>query len=63
MYCRNEKICNKCFGDLPYKLGIENVGLTFNKIGEDLKQLSMKSFHDSTVSLNSIDFQSAIIPL
>lgn len=55
MFCTSEKICNVCFGDLPYRLGITNVGLTAAKIGSNFVNLGMKSFHDSSMHLNEIN--------
>ena len=55
MYCTAEHICNVCFGDKPYMVGIENVGLTAGKIGSNFINLSMKSFHDTSMKLESVD--------
>lgn len=55
MYCKTEKICNKCAGELYYKLGIENLGLVSNALAGVLINLSMKSFHDTSVSMMEID--------
>jgi hypothetical protein len=63
LYCKSKKMCNKCYGELPYKLGIVNIGLTFNAVGEKLKNLSMKAFHDMTVKLNNINIEDAITRL
>ena len=54
MYCTTSKRCNKCMGDKPYMVGIENVGLTAGKIGSNYVNLSMKSFHDTTMKLGEI---------
>lgn len=35
-YCQSIKICNKCLGDMVYKLGIRNIGLTMSNIGSAL---------------------------
>ena len=37
--CKDGKICNRCIGDLPYILGVENVGLTTSAIGSGLLNL------------------------
>lgn len=55
MFCTSEKLCNVCFGDLPYRLGVKNVGLTAAKIGSNFVNLGMKSFHDSSMKLNEIN--------
>ena len=51
MYCNSTKICNKCAGEVFYKLGIKNVGLTTTKVSSTLLNKNMKKFHDSTVSV------------
>lgn len=55
MFCTSEKLCNVCFGDLPYRLGVKNVGLTAAKIGSNFVNLGMKSFHDSSMKLNEVN--------
>ena len=60
MFCRTRKICSVCAGELPYRLRIRNVGLTYNGVGETLKKLAMKSFHDSRVKLARIDLDAAV---
>lgn len=55
MYCLGEKLCNKCAGDIFYKLGITNVGLITAQISSDILNMGMKKFHDAsqkTVELN-----------
>ena len=44
-------ICNKCVGNLPYKLNIKNIGMVIPTVASTLKNFSMKNFHDSTVTL------------
>jgi len=61
MHCESEQMCNMCYGHLPYILGLKNIGLTFNAVGEKLKNLSMKSFHDATIHLSEIDLDTAIV--
>lgn len=48
-------ICNKCAGNLYYKLGITNVGMTIPIVASTLKNLCMKNFHDSSVKTIEID--------
>ena len=55
MFCTTDTICNVCFGDKPYKLGIKNVGLTAAKIGSNFVNLGMKSFHDTSMKLYEIN--------
>lgn len=47
-------ICNKCAGNLFYKIGIQNVGVTESMVMSTLKNISMKAFHDSTQKLEEI---------
>lgn len=55
MMCVGKRICNKCAGDLYYKLGIENAGLTASKVATVLTNLNMKKFHDSTIKYHKIN--------
>ena len=52
-------ICNKCAGNMFYKLGIKNIGMTLPVIPSTLKNLSMKSFHDSSVKTTEMDVMKA----
>ena len=52
-------ICNKCLGNLYRRLGITNIGTTTPMIPSTLKNLSMKLFHDSQVSLVEMDVNKA----
>ena len=63
MYCHSPLFCSKCYGELPYKLGIKNIGLTYNSIGEILKNVSMKAFHDSTVKTVKLNLNHSLSPL
>lgn len=57
--CPHEKPCNACAGNFYYKLGTTNVGLTLMQVFSIFKNKSMKSFHDSTVSLTEMDTMAA----
>lgn len=48
-------ICSKCIGNLFYRLGIKNVGLTVPQVASKLKNISMKAFHDDQVGIIEID--------
>lgn len=61
MYCIGEKLCNKCAGELYYKLGIKNAGLTSSRASSTLLNLSMKKFHDSTAKIYDIDVNDIVI--
>jgi hypothetical protein len=52
LYCLNDDICNHCAGELPYKLGIMNIGLTFSDIGSSILQLALKKFHNSAAKIS-----------
>lgn len=51
--------CNHCAGNLPYRTGVENIGMALAAIPAKLKLLSMKSFHDSNVKTIEIDIEHA----
>lgn len=48
-------ICSKCAGNLFYRINKLNIGIETPVIPSKLKNLSMKSFHDSTVKLVEMD--------
>ena len=48
-------ICNKCAGNLFYRLGIRNVGASTPQIPSKLKVLSMKLFHDDQLNFTEMD--------
>ena len=48
-------ICSKCAGNLWYRLGIKNIGLLTAQVPSKLKNISMKSFHDSVVTTVEMD--------
>jgi hypothetical protein len=56
LFCQSEKLCSKCAGELYYKLGIKNIGLTTAKLSSSLLNLSMKVFHDTTLDLYKINY-------
>lgn len=63
LYCTAEggEICNKCLGDVPYIMGIRNIGLTSSAVGDGVLNLLMKSFHDSTQKINAVDIDKMIL--
>ena len=61
LYCTSDKRCNICAGELYYKLGIQNIGLTAAKVGSNLLNMSMKSFHDSTVKVTDIKAENILL--
>ena len=52
-------ICNKCAGNLFYRIGITNIGAATPKIPSTLKNISMKSFHDSVVKPHEMNINRA----
>jgi hypothetical protein len=62
-YCQSTKMCNKCVGDMLYKLGIKNIGLTTAQIGSALMNAALKAFHSlavKTATYNIEDFTKEI---
>lgn len=41
--------CSKCVGERLYRIGVKNVGLTFNIVSGSTLNASMKKFHDISV--------------
>lgn len=52
-------ICNKCAGNLFYRLGITNIGVATPQLASKLKLGAMKGFHDSQVKLAEMDVEKA----
>ena len=61
LFCTSDHICNICFGDLPYMMGIKNIGLTTAKVGSNFVNLGMKSFHDSSLKLTEINENNILV--
>lgn len=55
LFCKGDKLCSKCAGQMCEKLGITNIGLTTSRAATSLLQMSMKKFHDTTASIVKID--------
>lgn len=54
--CESKKgICSKCAGNFFYRIGVKNVGMSTPIVASKLKNLSMKSFHDSSLSFVEMD--------
>ena len=51
--------CNKCLGNLFYKLNVVNVGAATPQLAAKLKLTSMKSFHDASIRLRTLDVKKA----
>lgn len=54
--------CSKCAGNLWYRLGVTNVGMITPQIPSKLKNLLMKSFHDSQVNLTDMNVWECFLP-
>lgn len=54
LYCKADKYCNKCSGDLYHNLGVENVGLLFSRAAGKILNAYMKTFHDLSVKTQDI---------
>jgi hypothetical protein len=52
-------ICHHCAGNFFYRRGSNKIGLAVAQIPDRLKLISMKSFHDSTVTTAKIDASKA----
>ena len=61
LMCVGKKICNHCAGDMYYRLGIKNVGLTASKVATTLTNLNMKKFHENLVKTTQIDVNDMLI--
>ncbi len=61
MFCLNEHICNKCAGDLYYKMGYKNAGLTLARISTTIQGKSMKKFHDTSVKFYEVNVDDIVI--
>jgi hypothetical protein len=46
MFCKTQKICNHCLGDMFYVMKIENIGMHIARISTRIMLLSMKAFHN-----------------
>lgn len=57
--CRNECICNKCAGDLYYLLNTPNIGTATPQLASAVKNIMMKSFHDSTEKFTQMNAMEA----
>lgn len=52
MYCKGDKYCNKCCGDLYYMIDdLKTVGLVINRVGTSLLNASLKAFHDLSLKI------------
>ena len=54
MFCLSKAVCSKCAGELYYQLGLENVGLTYSRVGTALLNMELKQKHDQTIKTTRI---------
>ena len=57
--CKSEHICNKCAGDLYYLLEATNIGTATPQMASAVKNIMMKSFHDSTEKFTQMNAMEA----
>lgn len=61
MFCKGDKICNKCAGETFYRMGVSNAGLFVSEFAGSLLNLMMKKFHVSKINYNKIDIDKYIV--
>ena len=52
-------LCQVCAGNLFKRLGVVNIGTSLPQVASKLKNISMKSFHDSQVVRTKINYMEA----
>lgn len=57
MFCQSDKLCHRCAGDLYYKMGISNFGLSVSAIGGAILNMSLKKFHNTTIKRSTMDWR------
>jgi len=55
MSCLTPKFCNKCIGELPYKLDIEQIGLYSVQLSFSDLNLNLKAKHRATIDLTYLE--------
>lgn len=55
LYCESEQICNKCAGEMFYKIGFKNAGLLTSTLSGSMMNLALKKFHDTTIRFTKVD--------
>lgn len=54
--------CNKCIGELFYKVNTKNIGMVMSQIPSTLKNKCMKGFHEALVTTVKFDAMKAFYP-
>lgn len=49
------RMCNICAGNFYYMIGLDTIGLSASRIGNDLTRFNMKKFHDNVVHFSYVD--------
>jgi len=60
MFCKTDKICNVCAGELFYKMNVQNAGLLTSTLSGSLMNLAMKKFHNTSIKFSKIDLDKYI---
>jgi hypothetical protein len=60
LFCKGDKICSKCAGELFYKMGIRNAGLLSTTMSGNLMNMSMKKFHNTSIKFDKIKVEDFI---
>jgi len=55
-------ICNKCAGELFYRLNEKYIGIALAQIPDTMKLRCMKGFHNATIQYNTMDVGKAFYP-
>lgn len=55
IYCLSKNICNKCAGDLYYRMNIKNIGLLTGRVGSKLLNAALKFFHNVKTTIHKIE--------
>ena len=55
MYCKGDKICNKCAGELYYRMATKNAGVHAATIGGTILNMGMEAFHDASIKYYTVN--------
>lgn len=61
MFCAGDSICHKCMGDLPRRLGINNIGLTTGRVSNTMLAKKMKLMHVGKVKFDEVNLDDLLI--
>ena len=60
MLCKSDNLCWRCMGELYKRIGIKNAGLASQRLTSTFMNASLKSMHDQTQKLTTIDWKKCI---